>query len=361
MRIQRTGRVVFNDASISVWEEGVSDARRVGGLAGADEWERQFKKDVFSRIVQQLHRLGWQTEIPADMIERYSRSFALNYRHCRKGDLEARLEIGGRHIELKMYQNVVNVENPNGGQYDFNKEERMPYLLRLEMERTRRRIRTYLCNVFEGYVFDDKHADGRSNKRGPGKLTAEQWVQGCYETSWHFKGDPNAYEIRNNQRKSADGNLLEHGQRVWFFDWDGRCCTGIAKYNINNMWWVITGKYDVSNKACFDLYTSCPENPRRKRNERRRRAKLEKLLAKAMDSMDFERAAVLRDLIFPKKEPLYLVWHKDHKLYHCANFSGYTDKQIHAGKFTKTEIDKWMGAGVTESNLDLVVPMGGAA
>lgn len=44
----------------------------------------------------------------------------------------------------------------HGGRYESNLEACMPYVLRLEMERTRRRIRDYLCNVFSGYTFDSK-------------------------------------------------------------------------------------------------------------------------------------------------------------------------------------------------------------
>ncbi|AZD65984.1 hypothetical protein SAMN04489802_4410 [Pseudomonas chlororaphis] len=40
--------------------------------------------------------------------------------------------------------------------YQSDKEKHIPYLMRQEMEHTRRRIRTYLCNVFSGYYFDEE-------------------------------------------------------------------------------------------------------------------------------------------------------------------------------------------------------------
>lgn len=339
-QIERTGVVSFGDASLAVWEEGIANARADGGYKAAQEWERQFKKDVFLRIVQMLNRLGWTCSVPQEYIEQYSLDFARNHRECSKGDLRGWLDLSGRHIEFEMWQGVNTPTRPDrGGRHESDKEGCAPYLLRLEMFRTRNRIRDYLCNVFTGYTFDNKH---RSIYRKPLAETAMECIQQHYAESWHFKGDWQAYLAKerwmDGNRESADGVLLEHGQRVWTADSKGRVVTGIAYYNINNMWWVWLGKYDYTNKACFELHTTCPDNLRTKRNERKRRGRLEGELSKAIKTMDFERATVLRDILFPKAEPLFVVWHKDHKAYHCTNFCGYTTSVNDAGKFTQAEL-----------------------
>lgn len=352
-QIQREGEVRFGDASVGITEDP--------GRRSWDQWqeyERNFKRQVFKRIVQQLNRLGWSVEVPQDMIEQYSRSFAEGHRYCRKGDLQGFLDLSGRCIKFEMWQDVANGDNPNGGRYDFDKEQRMPYLLWLEMERTRRRLRSYLCNVFSGYEFRADRHDGRMNKRGPGLLTALEWLDRCYKTSWHFKGDTSQYTISDYNRKSADGEMLNHGQRVWFVDRKGRICTGVAYYNINNMWWVVTGKYDVRNEAAFGLYVECPENPRQRRNGRLRRDRLESELSKAVKSMDFQRAQVIKDILFPTNEPLFLVYHKGHGCYHRSNFSGYTKDPVEAGRFTWSELGRFMPKGAAmEDELSKVIPV----
>ncbi len=351
-QINRTGVVLFGDASMSVWEDGLAAARTAAGFKGADAWERQFKREAFTRIVQQLNRLGWTCEIPQDYVKQYSASFARNHRRCHKGDLKGWLEISGCHIEFKMWQSINCPTRPDhGGRYESNKEAVMPYVLRLEMERTRRRIRDYLCGVFAGYTFNPKHC---SIYRKPLERTAIECIDQHYAESCHFKGDWPAYvehETRpgwgdcfNSNRTSADRALLEHGQRVYFFDWKGRICTGQALYNINNMWWVVTDRYDYTNMACFDLYTRLPDNFRIKRNSKLRRKRLEGELSKAIKAMDFERAAVVRDLIFPRGEQLFVVWHGEHKAYHCANFRGYTTNINDAGKFTQSEVRGYSSA-----------------
>ena len=348
--IQRTGVVSFGDASLSVWEEGIAEARKSGDWKAAQDWKRQFKRDVFARIVQQLRRIGWTVtmpEIDPHHVKHYgggvARSAAERRRICNKGDLKGDLEISGRHIEFKMFQSINCPTRPDHeGRYESDKEGVMPYVLRLEMERTRRRISNYLCGVMEGYTFNDRRGGRHWKQKG---RTAMEAIAAIYEESRHFKGDWAGYLAGNNgmqyNRKSADGVMLDHGQRVWFFDRQGRICTGTAMYNINNMWWVVTGKYDYTNVACFDLYASLPENFRVKRNGALRRKRLEGLLAGAVKRMDFERAAVLRDIIFPKGEKLFVVWHRGYKCYHRANFQGYANDIVDAGKFTAEEVKGW--------------------
>lgn len=348
-RIEREGRVSFGDASLHITEEGISDAREKDGPRGALEWERQFKKQVFLRIVQQLNRIGWTCIVPPDYIKQYGLSFAQSRRECSKGDLKGFLDVSGRCIKFEMWQGVnTPTRSDHGGRYEDNKESVAPYLLRLEMYRTRNRIRDYLCSVFTGYTFNDKDYS-RAHRRS--KKTAMEQIQQQYAESWHFKGDwagyveknshPSTVGCFNHNRKSADGTLLEHGQRVWFFDYKGRIKTGIAYYNINNMWWVVLNKHDYTNESSFGLYTSMPENPRVKRNDRLRRGRIEGELAKAVGAMKFERAAILRDLIFPKDEQLFVVWHTGHNVYHCSGFCGYTANINKAGKFTAAEVKGW--------------------
>ena len=346
-QINREGSVSFGDASFSIWEEPGRQAM-IGG-----DWERIFRRQVFARIIQQLNRLGW-TVGPWKDAANYA-AIANNHRSCNKGPLRGELEVSGRTIKLEMFQPINCPTRPDHeGRYESDKEGVMPYLLRLEMERTRRRIRDYLCAVFSGYRFDPKI---RSVYRKPLEKTAMERVQDHYAESSHFKGDWAGWiKEKNggmngwfcNNREAGDGSMLEHGQRVWFHDWHGRTCTGIAYYNINNMWWVVTGKYDYRNMACHELYATCPENPRIKRNARQRRKRLEQELAKAVKAMDFKRADLLKNILFPQPTELFLLWHRQHKAYHCPQWQGYTTNPVDAGRFTRDELKGW------ESSNDII-------
>lgn len=338
-RIERTGRVVFHDASLSVWEEGISAARNAGGFAGEKAWSQQFKRDVFARIVQCLNRIGW-TVGPWSETERY-KPIALDHRTCLKGDLQAELSVSGRCIEFKMWQDVQNVENRNGGKYDFDKEQRMTYLQRLEMERTRSRIRDYLCNVFTGYEFEPP----RDPKVGLFGMTAEEKAAHSRRTSCHYRPHLDRAEIGMEcNARAGDGGTIEHGSRVWAIDRKGRIITGTAYYSLGSNWQMVTGRYGLTHVQAREIFTRCPENLRIKRNAHERRKRLERELAKAVERMDFEHAAVLRDIAFPGNPQLFNVWHDEHQMYHCAGFCGYTADQSKAGKFTADEVKGWSSA-----------------
>jgi hypothetical protein len=254
-------------------------------------------------------------------------------RECSKGDLKGELEVMGRSITFKMWQDVTPSENRNGGRYDFDKEARMPYLLRIEMERTRLRIRHYLCSVFTGYKFEPP----REPPMGLMGLTAEEKAAHNRRTSGHYKPALDRAEISMTSNAIAcDGGTIEHGARVWALDHKGRVITGTAYYSLNNRWQIVTGRYGLTYAGTESIFTSPPENLRVKRNARERRRRLESELAKAVKAMNFRRAEVLKNVLWPKPEPLFFIM-KD-GAYFAPNYCGYRDNPVDAGRYTEAEL-----------------------
>ncbi|WP_353174381.1 hypothetical protein [Acinetobacter rudis] len=291
------GKIRFSDASICISAE--PDLPR-GFSFERNEWEKNYKRDVFSRVIQQLNRLGWVCVIPEEMVERYGAGFARSYRKCQKGDLHGELEITCTHIEFKMWQNinVPQSEREDGnGKYLFNKEKHMPYLLLLEMKRTRNRIKKYVENVCS-FTFDEPWVRGR-NRPKAGGLTAIEYIEMGYRNSWHFDeklGHNSGIECTGNST-SADKKQLRHKMPVWFYDQKGRLNKGTAYYNSNNMWWVVTGKYDFRNIYCGALYIDIPNSARFKNNQNQRTAALIKQESEAVANKDYERAIIFRNLL----------------------------------------------------------------
>ncbi|MDM7104110.1 hypothetical protein QUH18_26730 [Klebsiella pneumoniae] len=346
-QVKRNGEIRLGDARLCVWEDPESTG---------DTYERGFKRDVFRRIVQTLNRLGWLVVIPQEKIESYGGDFAHRFRYCTKGDLKADLSLCGRVIELEFFQNVNAPDRPDHeGRYQSDKEKHMPYLMRLEMLRTRNKIATYLTNVFDGYAMAEPRANW--SDIGPGKLTNMDVIKADYRANWHYDGNwedylkKNPHMISGRNCISAEGQQLEPGKRVWWFDWKGRIMTGTAWYHINNMWYVTWGRYGISNIASFELYISLPENPRMKRNERLRRRKLEGLMGDAVTKMDYLRAYQLKQILFPDNEPLYRLFHTGHQLYHRPEFNGYTKDPNYAGKFRRSEVERF---NPRENRMELV-------
>lgn len=347
MQIERTGTVCFNDASLNVWE---SPSGMVMGT-----WENEFKKTVFLRIVQQLNRMGWTCTIPEEKVKRYGLSFARSHRYCRHGEVEAELSVSGCHIELKMYQNVQNVDNRNGGQYCFDKEGRMSYQQRLRMEYTRRKLRDYLCNVFSGYSFEAE----RNPKVGPGRgrVTAMEWMQKAIRATGHYREELGHASIGMKCNETArDGGTIKHGETIWYHDRKTqRVFKGTAFYDLNSSWFVVSGRYGHSIVQASDIFTSEPIHLRRLVDAAKRRKRIEGLMQSAISSMDFERAAKLRDILFPKHEPLFMIWTDRHDgAYFGPNYSGYTKDTNQAGKYTRAELKPYLGDADEKDHLRAV-------
>lgn len=341
----RAGTITFGDACLNIYEEGISVARAAGGYAGEKAWERKFKREVFARIVQTLNRLGWTCEVPPidpHSVKHYggdvARWAAERHRICHKGNLKGGLEISGRCISFEMFQNVNAPDRPDhGGRYQSNKEQHMPYLLRMEMERTRRRIRDYLCNVFTDYVF--KPNDPKMGVHG---VTAMEYAAHDRRTSGHYVAALDRARVCNfGYDKSADGHQLENGTPVYAQTCDGRIITGIAFYSLNGNWQIVSGRYGLNYVWHKLIWVNSPGNVRVKRNADRRRKRLEGEMAAAVKAMKFERAAQLRDILFPRDQLLFNIWNNEHQLYHRTGFCGYTSDQSQAGKFTAEEVRGW--------------------
>ena len=334
-RINRAGTITFSDATLSIYEDGISAARAAGGWPTAKAWERQFKRDVFARIVQALHRIGW-TVGPWDKADQY-KAIALEHRTCSKGDLKGELDVSGRCIKFEMWQDVTPSENSNGGRYDFGKEARMPYLLRIEMERTRRRIRDYLLNVLTDYRF--KPSDPKIGING---ATALEYAKHSQRSSGHYVERLGRASFNSPDNGfTRDGVAIEDGAKVYAITSAGRVIYGAAHYSLNGRWMVVTGTHGVEWADHRELYAACPGDPRVKRNARQRSNRLQGEMAKAIKAMNFERAAVLRDILFPGNPPLFAIWHAESNVYHRAGCRGYTSDLSQAGKFTADEVRGW--------------------
>lgn len=350
-QLDRTGTIHHHDAELSIWEEP-------GGPVQKD-WQRQFKREVFARIVQQLRRLGWTVAMPAIdplTVQHYggtvARWSAERKRQCRKGDLQADLEISGRHIEFKMFQAIHCPTRPDHeGRYEANKEAVAPYPLRLEMIRTRARLTAYLCNIFTGYTLQPPRI--ASPNPDPLAYFNDGWDSehdkraGTHRFTRGPDGWPDDTVLSSRDRTDHDGNRLDHGAIRWHRDHTGRVRRGKVYGGINGQWLFVygPGPRDHTHTHAKSLFTYQPGQLLLRHIEpARRRKRLETELNQAVKAMNFERAARLRDLIFPPDEPLYVIWHRDHRAYHRPGNSGYTNQLADAGKFTLAETRQWGNA-----------------
>lgn len=164
-------------------------------------------------------------------------------------DLRFKAQYAPNLFEIEFYQDVFH-ENPHGGFYDFDKYEKMPYLIQKRYDWTREKLLQYFEKC--GYSIEF----GKNTCKGAAFIVHD------YIRSWHHPqenwfflkavdGQTAKYEPNGTDR---DGNILRNGETKYFRDWSGYLLRGKVYHNINNMWWVLLADGQVRNVACFDLF-----------------------------------------------------------------------------------------------------------
>jgi hypothetical protein len=305
--------VRIHDAHLGIWQDNANDPT--------------FRGEVFAPLLKAMARRGWKLRADPHILKRY-RSLSPSHRIASRGDLRAAIEITGRVVKVEFWAETWPIENPNGRRYDFNKLQRMVYLDRLRVRLEMRRIVAWLASIAPVTVKADE----------PAGLTPLQRIECRYAESWHTDktlGRPRCDYDYN--RKSGDGQLLEHGSTIWFADRKGYIDRGTTYYNINNMWWVVAGS-ELLNLSSREIFCQPPADLRTKLNSRQRRERLEAELAKAVRRMDFRRAETLKRIAF-WEQPTFLIWARDHSAYYRPNYCGYTTDTISAGRYSRAEAE----------------------
>lgn len=249
------GNFYIRDSSLDIWVEPDIEGRVT------EEWEKGFIQDVMNPIADILSELNFALQ-PQTYIFNYPQN-----KYGRKGDLRLDLLQSGRKIELNFFQDVNAPNRPdNAGRYESDKMKLMPYLMQKEVLRVFKRVAKFL-NENTQITFKKNKNSHVKDWPSMAKLTAYQWVE--LNAGEHDSGLAHEYNCT-----SADQQKLSSGDRVYFYDYKGRIRTGIARYNINNMWWVITGKYDFTNQGSYGLYKTCPGDVRIKNNQGARKRAL---------------------------------------------------------------------------------------
>jgi hypothetical protein len=304
----------LHDTTIGIWQDNPNDP--------------SFRTDIYGGLIRIMRERGWSVREDPRVKQHYA-SLNQNHRLAAKGPLRASIETVGRTAEIKIWSVNAVQNNQSGRRYDFDKLDRMPFLDKKRFELEKTALLSWLQTHCTAAVTD-------KNRKG---LTADQSIAQDYAESWHSDKDLGRPICRSDRnRESADGTLIEHGQIVWFTGYDGRIRRGQAFYNINNMWWVKVSRNELRNIACFEIFTQAPEDLRRKRNERKRRHRLEALLTDAVRRSDYMRAGELQRILFGT-EQVYRIWSRKEDAFYRSNRCGYTSDGISAGRYTRAEAE----------------------
>lgn len=291
----RNGTLSHHDTTLGVWEEHVD--------------QDNLCQEVYGPLVRYFRDRGFLIHRDPDTKRNYP-SISRYYHRGRKGDLEIKTQISGRHIELKFFQNV-NHENPCGGEYDFDQYQKMPYLIKKQWIKEATAVLAWLETTY-GYqglpqsLMEELR--GIHVSREPLRAFNKGW------TPTRFKrgedGWPVSSEYDHGGNVDREGVHLRNGMWRWYRDrYTGYLRSGTIYTNMNTMWLLIygPGREDHTYVPSWELFTLQPTDKRRRCIPASvREARLTRLLKKAVDEMHYERAAILRDVLYGNRETALL-------------------------------------------------------
>lgn len=294
--MKREGTLNLFDTHIGVWEEPG------GPVMPRSPVETAMLRGMRALLGVLVQR-GWHVGKDPRVVRDFP-SLAESHYYARKGDLELVAEHNGRHTKYELFQNVANVENRNGGRYDFRKFERMPPRLRLECLVAMTTIVRWLLG--KGYVFNDRvfvrdgeplvvtlrrAASDREEGLTPLERFNRHWQKG------RFERDESGWPVRREYASCASygidgtGRPLSPGDTRYAYV-QGRLQRCTVYPNMNNGW---TGEYGGQRwwfQARDLFHHDAPETlPRR--HVPGQLARVARELEKALKAKDWRRVEVL--------------------------------------------------------------------
>lgn len=224
--------------------------------------------------------------------ESVSKIIRRNYIEGKRRDLKFKAQRFPAGFEIVFYQDIVH-ENPHGGFYDFDKRQKMPYLIGLQYEKYMNLIVKKLKTLVE--------VEDKSSIR---TKTAEEWVKARYVESCHYPQTDMNFDLRaldgqgheGQYGLDRDGKEIHNGDIKYFRYWyDGRVYRGRVYYDLNMNWIVILNKKDTRVISCWELFDLASEDnlhrvkdPTRSEGYKKYMAHLEKLKAEKTKELVIE-------------------------------------------------------------------------
>ncbi len=230
--------------------------RNIDEPPSGSHWNLHKHRDVyehyglFHRLMNYMRSMGYSVQKDPVTLERFPR-IAHAHWYGRKGDLEFNAEYYPAGFSIEFFQNII-IENQNGGRYDFNKWDKMPYHIRLEMIRTIKHIREFFIAFQTKDVTKPHYTD------------AENKIKWLFVESWHHPQQSMDFDLHDldgtmgSEYKcnilDRDGKEICNGDIKYTRDYNGYLVRCRVYHNINNMWACILNHDKWIARACFELF-----------------------------------------------------------------------------------------------------------
>lgn len=256
---------------------------------------------AFKRVQLLLRRNGFTVEKDPRIEKNYT-SLSKYHRVANHGELKCKIEYSRIGVEVEFYQSIV-FDNPSGGEYDFDKLKKMPYLIRLRFQWTVEKFREHLRK----HGFTEELPSPRYTE-DPLAAFNDDWAMG-YERKHgvlRFNRGPDGWPsedvLRSWHRTDADGVVVNSGQTRYCIV-RGRSFRCKVYGGINGMWICVygPGPSDLTSVHASRLYSNLPCRGRFMGDYDKGR-RMKAALQKALSNKDYLRAHAIKTAI-EKSQP----------------------------------------------------------
>lgn len=231
--------------SFSVHDTKISFINNEERTTGYHRYKHKFKHyGILHHIFNQLRAKGFTIDYNPNVSKIIRKSHFVG----RKGNLFFKSERYPNGFEIEFYQEVIT-ENPYGGYYDFDKFDKMPYLIQKQYLL----VAKFICDFLSAFA---------ENKTPITYIRAEEKIKFNYVESWHHPqkdmnfslAELNGTTCEAYNNTDRDKKTIFNGDFKYFRSRDGYLRCGKVYHNINNMWWVIVDDSNIRNIASFELF-----------------------------------------------------------------------------------------------------------
>lgn len=280
----------MNNRTYRLHDTSINVASRTNEVEPHLGWTKPDYKTL-SAVIRALKAKGFTfTTDPRIDNEHYrtlNKYHRMGRRQTPSGDLFVATEAHPAGLTFEFFQNVVMV-NRNGGRYDFDKRDKMPYLIGKAYE------------VALRAALDALDDAGFSFQAARHRLDPKGYFEGRYSDG--PDGWPSTEQLGGKSWRITDagGRLIQSGETRLFRDFDGRVRRGRCYGGINGMWLVTfgPGRGDLRQLSSYKLFEGDPSAmPRRAIPRLTAISRLRRLLDDAVRAQEFERAIRFRDAL----------------------------------------------------------------
>lgn len=250
----------MNNKTFRIYDASICITSKIDRPQRGANWLTQPDYETYNRILKVLRDSGFNVH-KDPRIEEHFKTLSKYHDAGEKNHLHFKSEVYPVGCKFEFYQNIV-FENSSGGFYDFNKLEKMPYLIKKAFECATIKVAKKLTEL----GFTEAYKEAKSPNPDPLRYFNDKWddeynrKRGDHRFQRGPDGWPSDKEVDCWNRKDKDGIILTQGCVRYSRSFSGYLMRGRVYGGINGRWLFVygPGQHDFTFKNAGEFFSCDP-------------------------------------------------------------------------------------------------------